>query len=212
MQIQIRFDPTRCLRPLAALALAATAFGADAAAFTFSGNVAFNTDVVRIGFTLARTASDVKMWTDSWNGGANFDPTGALWAKSGRDYSLLLAVDDDGGIAAGQGAFDTGAVLSSLAAGSYLFTVAASPNDPAGTMLSQGFVFDGSMPIPLSAWEQPGNNPNTHDQKGTFWRVNFSGVDAAAVVPEPSSWALAALGLGALLAGNLRRHVRTASA
>lgn len=179
---------------LAACALVSPAV--HAADFTFTGNLAFNTDVVSIAFTVAPNSGVVKLWTDSWQSGTNFDPVAAVWTKSGTGYSLLQEMDDDDTIAAGQGYFDTGFALGSLAAGQYLLTVAASPNYAKGPTLSAGFALDGSTPTAIADWTQPGSNPNFPDQKGAFWSAHLQGVSQAALVPEPSSWAMLAAGLG----------------
>ena len=181
---------------------------AQAADFTFSGNVAFNTDVVNITFDLASASTNVDVWSSSWQSGLNFDPTAAVWARSGNGYTLLGEVDDDDTVGAGQGAFDAGLHFASLAAGQYLVTLAASPNYANGSVLAAGFRLDGSVPIRIADWTQPGSNPNFPDQKGTFWQVNLSNVSQAAVivpvVPEPSTWLLMALGLAACGAGAAR--------
>jgi PEP-CTERM motif len=182
----------------AALALALGTAGAHAADFTLAGQITFHNDVVQLDFTLAAPGTDVKIWTDSWQSGLNFDPIAALWVQSGGNYTLLAEVDDDDTVGTGQGFYDTGFSLANLAAGQYRVTLAASFNGATGTLLSQGFAYDDEAPILLTQWNQPSYDPNANDQKGGFWRVNFAGVDAVSVVPEPSSWLLMALGLGAL--------------
>ena len=71
----------------------------------------------------------------------------------------------------------------------------ASPNYANGSSLATGFALDGSTPIRIADWNQPGYNINTNDQKGTAWSVHLSGVTQAALVPEPSGWLVLALGL-----------------
>ena len=77
--------------------------------------------------------------------------------------------------------------------------------------MSQGFVYDGQVPLLLTRWMQPSHDPNANDQKGGFWRLNFSNVDTVSVVPEPSALLLMGLGLAGLaglagLSGVARRQ------
>jgi len=167
----------------------------QAANITFSGQISFHNDVVQIDFSLAQPATNVRLWTDSWQGGLNFDPLAALWQGAGSDFSLLDQVDDDDTVAPGQGFYDTGFSLPTLAAGNYRITVAAAFNGANGPLLSQGFNYGSEVPILLTEWNQPSFDPNANDQKGGFWRMNLSGVDQASVVPEPAAWQLLLLGL-----------------
>lgn len=185
--------PTR-IAAAAALLMSVTA--AQAGDFTVTGTMTFHNDVVLVDFSLASAATNVKIWTDSWQSGLNFDPTAALWVRSGADFSRLAEVDDDDTVAPGQGFYDTGFSLPSLAAGQYRVTLAAAVNASNGSLLSQGFAYDSETPIPLALWNQPTYDPNANDQKGGFWQLRFSQVDSVSVVPEPASWLL--LGLGAV--------------
>lgn len=189
----------------AAMALPFLASQAQAADFSFSDHITYNTDVVQVAFTLAHETSEVRLWTDSWQGGFNFDPTLTLWVKQGNGYSLVGENDDDSSIDTAQGFYDSGLSLTALAAGQYLVTLSAAPNYATGALLSDGFAFNGSAPILVSEWNQPSYDINANDQKGTFWRLNMSGVDAASAVPEPSSLALLLAGTGALLVAARRR-------
>lgn len=203
-------------RACLALSIACAGLSAQAADFTFSGNVALNTDIVQVGFTLNSDATNVKVWTDSFMSGINYDPITVLWHKVGSDYELIDQNDDEDSIAPGQTYYDSGFSVPSLVAGDYLFTVAAYDNFAIGPMLSDGFDnFGGAAPISIASWCQPAaydcTDP-TLNQKGTFWRVNLSGVDSAVpppttipAVPEPSTYALMLLGLGALSWGGRRR-------
>jgi len=195
-------------RSIAALGLACAALGAHAADLSLSGSLVYNTDVAQLSFRLDAAAANVNLWTDSWLGGVNFDPTAAVWAKVGGVYTLLAEVDDDDTIGAGQGAFDAGLHFASLDAGDYLVTIAAAPNYANGPLLQSGFAFDGAAPIALAEWTQPSANPNFPDQKGGFWRVNLTNVSNVAAVPEPATWAL--LGAGLAICGVAARRRRNA--
>jgi len=192
-------NPTRFRHGVAVAAAAVLSLCASlpamAADFTFSGQISFHNDVVQIDFSLAEAAANVRLWTDSWQGGLNFDPAAALWQAAGSDFSLLAEVDDDDGIAAGQGFYDTGFMLPTLAAGSYRVTLVAAFNAANGNLLSQGFSYGSETPILLTDWNQPSYDPNANDQKGGFWRLNLSGVSQASVVPEPAAWQMLLLGL-----------------
>jgi hypothetical protein len=198
--------PLRKFAAAAALVLATA--GAQAAAVTLAGTIVAHNDVVSFNFTLANT-SEVKIWSDSWRSGLNFDPTAAVWARAGADYTLVRAVDDDDTVAPGQGFYDTGFLFPALAAGNYRLTLATAINSPLGTLLSQGFAYDSQAPIALAVWNQPTYDPNANDQKGGAWRVNFTGVDQAAqVLSAPASAALAALALGLLVLTKKRHPLR----
>lgn len=194
----------------AALLAAAALSSAQAGVFGFSGNAVYNTDVVRISFSLAADSSDFKAWTNSWQTGLNYDPVLQLWAKAGDDYSLITEVDDDDQVGPGQGSLDAGIQRATLSAGQYLLTLSAADNyassSVAGTLLSAGFMLDGSTPIAIADWTQSSSNPNEPDQKGTLWSINLGSVDQAAVVPEPASWALVGLSLIGMLSLSQRRQ------
>jgi hypothetical protein len=188
-----------CSRTILATFFAATllAATAHAASFTFEGNIDYHNDIVYTYFTVNADATDVRIWTDSFQDGINFDPITALWTSAG----LLLAQNDDNPyIEQDQTYWDSGIVLPTISAGDYIFTIASYWNFANGTTLSQGFAFDGQTPIPITQ----------HWNGGTgYWRLHLEGVDAAtsggSVVPEPGTLLL--LGSGLLgLAGCGRRR------
>jgi len=186
---------------IAAAALSAlSAFSAQAADFSFSGQLVYNTDVVLLDFTLAQ-AGDVTLWTDSWQSGLNFDPVLGLFSGG----ALLQVIDDNDGTIANAGYYDSGALLSNLAAGSYRLTLGAAANEAVGPTLADGFALDGSTPIKLVDWNQPSYDINANDQKGGIWQLHLTGVEQAAVVPEPAHWALL---LGGLLVLGARFRAR----
>lgn len=180
------------LSTLAMLA-ALGAGSAQAAEFTFSGNIAYHNDVIQIPFSLDADASDVKVWTDSYLDGVNFDPITAVWSETDTGWSLVGQNDDNNSIASDQTRFDSGLTFSSLVAGNYLFTIATYNNFAVGNTLAQGFSFDSQTPIALADWCQPASQCNM----GTSWQVHLSGVDGAtAPVPEPGTYAMFLAGLG----------------
>lgn len=71
---------------------------AQAADFNFSGDPLAHNQVLQFDFSLAAPGADVRIWTDAWRSGLNFDPTAALWSLQGPEpaFALLLAL---GGLA-----------------------------------------------------------------------------------------------------------------
>jgi hypothetical protein len=160
---------------------------ANAASFSFNGNITNHNDIVRIDFNLAQNATNVRVWTDSFlapdtsSPGVNFDPITALWnATTG---ALISTNDDNPNIALGQTYFDSGFSLATLVAGDYFFTVAAYDNFNKGANIANGFAFDTQTPIPIGQFNQPANGSG----HGGFWRVNLDGVDGATGPVNPSA-------------------------
>ena len=189
----------------ATLCAALSVAPAQAADFNFSGNLLAHNQVLQFDFSLAAPGADVRIWTDAWLSGLNFDPAAAVWSLQGSPVSLLAEVDDNDTVAAGQGYYDTGFAWPTLAAGTYRLTLAAAGNTALGKLLSDGFAYDAEAPISIGQWTQPSYDPNANDPKGTFWRLQFSGVDQVAAVPEPASALLLALGGLALLGARARQ-------
>ncbi len=196
-------------KPLA-LVLALTAVAsAHAAQFDFNGNIATHKDVIQINFELASDATNVKVWTDSFLDGINFDPITAVWSQTNTGWSLLGQNDDNASIAPGQTRFDSGLTFANLVAGSYKFTIATYNNFANGTTLAQGFNFDSQTAIPLAQWTQPAN----HGDMGSAYSVHLSGVSSAVnAVPEPETYAMMLAGLGILGAVTRRKNRKSSLA
>lgn len=179
------------MRHAIALAALLAASATQAADFSFSGQAANHNDKVIVDFSVA-AGSTVSLWTDSWQSGLNFDPQLYL-ASAGT----IVHADDDGGslVHAGAGYYDAGLQFTTIGAGSYRLVLNAASNNSLGATLLEGFAYDTEAPIALAAWNQPSYDINANDQKGGFWRLHLSGVEQAAVVPEPGRIALMMAGL-----------------
>jgi hypothetical protein len=186
MEVELMKRIVVCLMAIGLLCFAA---GAQANTFNFTGNISYHNDVVQFSFSLLNDATNVRVWTDSFQNGANFDPITALWTGTGN----LIAENDDNATVnpATQTYWDSGFTLATLAAGNYLFTVAAYDNFASGTTLADGFRYDGQTPVPIEQWwvDAPG-----------YYSVWFDGVDTATnPVPLPGAVWLLGSGLVGLL-------------
>ena len=187
----------KAMKYLAASCLLAASATSQAALINFTGEIEYHNDVVYTYFTLNQDTNNVRVWTDSFQNGDNFDTITALWSGDGN---LIAQNDDDDSINPDtQTNYDSGFNLSFLEAGDYIFTVATYNNFASGNSLSDGFNFDGQNPIPLADWDQPANDVNM----GPNWSVWLDGADSASnpgaddpvSVPEPGTLALIATGL-----------------
>jgi len=178
-----------------ACALAASTASAD----FLDSHISYHNDVIYHSFIIEHP-TDLTAWTDSYGldmaHPANFDPIVSLW----REGVLVTSNDDNNTIRPGeQGVYDSGFYAYGLTPGSYLFTIAAYDNFANGTTLGEGFLRDGETPIPLADWDEPAGVHNP----GEFVRLNWTMCPA---VPEPSTWAMLAVGL--MLAGGAVRRQR----
>lgn len=183
--------------PLFAAAMMALSAPGQAALFNFSGSIINHSDVVYVSFTLDNDTTGVRVWTDSYKNGLNFDPITMLWGSNGV---MIAGNQDNPRINPDtQTAYDSGFVRD-LAAGSYTVTLGAANNfEVSAGHLSEGFVYDSETPVPIFEWNQPWVGAG----RLGGWSIWLDGVDSASgplnTVPEPSALALLAVGaLGGL--------------
>lgn len=171
----------------------------QAALMNFTGEIEYHNDVVYTYFTVEEDMTDVRLWTDSWNNGVNFDPITTLWSADGT----LIGSNDDvqtNLIDSSQTYLDSGLSLSLMSAGEYVFTIGTYNNYAAGKNISDGFDFDSEDPTAIEKWNQPASGTGMEP----FWSVWLDGVSDASYaingdlpttsVPEPSSFILLLLG------------------
>lgn len=178
--------------------LAMTGSLAQANVLDFSGTLSANKDVAQISFTALEDLSNVILWTDSYQSGVNMDPVIYLWSQLGDDWQRVAYNDDHGANTSqsGQTTFDSGISLSSLSAGNYLLTLSLYPNWALGNLLSDGYSYDSQTD---DGWTNA-RNP--------YWQAHISADGAiTAAVPEPETYALGLLGLGALLLQRRRQKL-----
>ena len=199
------FDTTRGLSALALLM--GHAVSAQAFSLSTSGNLTYNDDIAEVAFTLTSPSTAVRLWTDSFHNGVNFDPVLTLWKRTGSDYTQVGGADDDSSVGPGQTYFDAGLKVPTLDAGDYLVAITASPYLAVGPLRSQGYAFAYPFVVHtlISQWDQPSSS--NHNQKGTFWSLQV----ATGTVPEPNSAVLLALGLGLVGGLQARQRARAAS-
>lgn len=184
---------------IALLCLALFNKNVSAAQFHFDGNIANHNDVITINFSLASDATNVRVWTDSFLSGVNFDPITALWNQS--TGALIAENDDNDTVAANQTYFDSGFILPTLAAGNYFLTITSFDNFAKGLFYADGFTYDGESPIPIAAWTQG---------QGNYWSVRLDSTDSTNVVATPipgALWLFASAATGIL---SISRRSKTA--
>ena len=67
---------------LAVALLSLSAASANAASFTFTGDLENRNATTHFDFSLASISTNVRAWTDSFLSGVNFDPIIAIWQQS----------------------------------------------------------------------------------------------------------------------------------
>jgi len=157
--------------------------------FDFEGYIDYHNEVDYYYFNLSTNSTLVEIWTDSFDGGANFDPITTLW--DGLTGDLIDEDDDNDTIRPlTQTYYDSGIAISSLSAGDYFFTIASYANFASGLNIADGFAFDGQTPIAITLYQMfDGQYPSSG-----YYHLNFSGVDGV-VVPVPGAVLLGMLGL-----------------
>lgn len=116
-------------------------------------------------------AGDLRIWTDSYNGGIGLDPIITLWHNGAR---VAFNDDDQTVDPLYQSKRDAGLVLFALPHGTYVVTITAYPNFARSASLGDGFAFDSQSPIVIDTWCQPGNpGPGCHSDRhiSLHWSV-----------------------------------------
>ena len=188
---------------------------AHAATYTFDGNITYHNDIATIDFTVASDATDVIIWTDSFQSGDNFDPILTLWSSDGSGgYTSIYTNDDNPTIASGQTSWDAGLEIASLNAGDYIITIAVYKNYPyymadenaVGATLSDGFKWKDQTAIELTS-EEWGEESRTGHSVDGYYRVKLSGLTLVPVPGTIGLLGLSLLGLSGL--GRRKKYNRT---
>ncbi|GHU06687.1 hypothetical protein AGMMS50225_02390 [Betaproteobacteria bacterium] len=173
---------------LVAALLFFTAFPAQAEIIHFTGNFTHHNNTITLPFSLDND-TEVRLWTDLFLDGLNFDPLLILWAADG---SLIGWSDDEPYIEPATQTYGDAGYFELLAAGDYFISLSVSGNFAAGLNLSDGFFFDADVPVSLAP-------------TGEAWSLWLEGVDRAGNgIPEPALLSL--LCAGVLVGCALRRR------
>jgi PEP-CTERM motif len=214
---------TFLIRPMRIALIALLAIPAYCGTFSFAG--AFGADDQKQSFILRLDApATVTFVTLSYAGGTNaagdligaggFDPVLSLFTGAMDASGVNIGGNNDGGCGFVGTDLVTGACWDSyfdavLPAGYYTLVLTQADNLPIGPTLGDGFLREGqgdfTGPMLLGS---PGRFWDANlDQRDGHWAVDILNVASAAAVPEPASFAAAAIGLLAVAA--LRRKHAT---
>jgi hypothetical protein len=120
---------------------------------SYNGHIAFHNHVEYHTIPIYVGQGNLRVWTDSYSGGANFDPIITVW----RNGERVAFNDDNPTFTFYQSRRDAGIALSALPFGAYVVTITAYPNFALGLRLGDGFTYDSQVPIPIDTWCQPGD-------------------------------------------------------
>jgi hypothetical protein len=127
---------------------------------SYNGHIELHNQVEYHSIPIYAGQGDLRVWTDSYLHGANFDPIITLWHNG-----VLVAMNDDDQTVNPlyQTMRDAGLVLFKLPMGTYVVTITAYPNFPRTGRIGDGFAYDSQAPLPIDIWCQPAHpGPGCH--------------------------------------------------
>ncbi|WP_323141534.1 DVUA0089 family protein [Massilia phyllosphaerae] len=137
---------------------------------SFNGHIELHNQVEYRTIPIYAGQGNLRVWTDSYADGANFDPIITVWHRGVK----VAMNDNDATFSDNQSARDVGVALPALARGTYVVTITAYPNFPLSDRLDDGFTYDNQAPIPIDTWCQPGDpGPGCHTDRhfSLHWSV-----------------------------------------